>query len=78
MSNSGFPNALQLYQGLRDMGVEVELTVFKDMGHSGNKPGVVRAIMHQNFVWFCHHLLGEPMEDFRFEHLDSNTFTDQK
>ncbi len=73
-----FPNALKLYQGLRDMGVEVELVVFKGMQHSGNKPGVVRAIMHQNFVWFCHHLLGEPMEDFHFEHLGKNTSKSQK
>lgn len=56
------PNAYELYQGLRDMGVETELVIFKNMGHWTDKPGIVRAIAKQNLAWFCHYLLGESKE----------------
>lgn len=59
------PNAYELYQGLRDMGVETELIIFKGMGHGSNKPRWNQAIMKQNLVWFCHYLLGESMDDLR-------------
>lgn len=59
------PNAYELYQGLRDMGVETELVIFKGMGHGSNKPGLNRAIMKQNLLWFSHFLLGESLDGFR-------------
>ncbi|WBW96431.1 S9 family peptidase [Oceanirhabdus sp. W0125-5] len=59
------PNAYELYQGLRDMGVETELVIFKGMGHGANKPGLHRAIMKQNLMWFSHYILGESLEGFR-------------
>lgn len=58
------PNAFELYQGLRDMDVETELVVFKGMPHGPDKPGLCRAIMKQNLLWFSHHMLGESMERF--------------
>ncbi len=61
------PNALELYQGLRDMGVEVKLVLFRGMGHGAEKPGLHRAIMHQNLSWFCHHLLGHDLDGFWLE-----------
>jgi dipeptidyl aminopeptidase/acylaminoacyl peptidase len=61
------PNAFELYQGLRDMGVATELVVFKGMQHGPEKPGLCRAIMTQNLHWFSHHILGESMDGFHFE-----------
>ncbi|HEX6161848.1 MAG TPA: S9 family peptidase [Vicinamibacterales bacterium] len=46
------PNAFQLYQGLRDQNVPVQLTIFKGFGHGLNKPKANRAAMQQNFEWF--------------------------
>ena len=65
------PNAYKLYQGLKDMGVPVEFVIFKEMGHGIHKPGIARAIMKQNLIWFSHYLLGEPMESFYLkDHVD--------
>lgn len=65
------PNAYKLYQGLKDMGVPVEFVIFKGMGHGIHKPGIARAIMKQNLIWFSHYLLGEPMESFYLkDHVD--------
>ncbi len=58
------PNAYELYQGLRDVGVETRLVIFKEMRHGPDKPGLCRAIMKQNLGWFCHHILGESLEGF--------------
>lgn len=65
--DTGVPasNAYELYQGLRDMEVDTELVIFKGMGYSSNKPGMNRAIMKQNLMWFSHYILGESMKDFR-------------
>jgi dipeptidyl aminopeptidase/acylaminoacyl peptidase len=57
-------NAYELYRGLCDVGVKTELVIFKNMGHGVNKPGIARALMKQNLIWFCHHLLGESMDEF--------------
>lgn len=58
------PNAFELYQGLRDVGVEVKLVIYKGMEHGSNKPGWNRAIMHQNLAWFSHYVLGESLDGF--------------
>ena len=58
------PNAYELYQGLKDVDVETDLVIFKGMGHGPYKPGLRRAIMTQNLIWFSHHILGEEKENF--------------
>ncbi|MEM6403572.1 MAG: S9 family peptidase [Cyanobacteria bacterium P01_D01_bin.116] len=63
-------NAYELYQGLQDMGVQTELVILKNIAHSPNKPGILRAIMKQNLIWFSHHLLSEDFDNFYL--LDSN------
>jgi dipeptidyl aminopeptidase/acylaminoacyl peptidase len=50
------PNAFELYQGLRDQQVPVELVVFKGFGHGLTKPKANRAAMQQNLDWFNSHL----------------------
>lgn len=57
-------NATELYRGLKDMNVHVELFVFPEMAHPIAKPRENRAVMHQNLMWFSHYLLGEEL-DFR-------------
>jgi dipeptidyl aminopeptidase/acylaminoacyl peptidase len=54
-------NAMELYRGLKEMGVPVELFVFPGMGHPITKPRENHAVMHQNLAWFSHHLLGEEL-----------------
>ncbi|MBY0497654.1 MAG: S9 family peptidase [Cyanobacteria bacterium] len=50
------PNAFQLYQGLRDQNVPVQLSIFKGFGHGINKPKANRAAMQQNFEWFTRYI----------------------
>lgn len=50
------PNAFQLYQGLRDQNVPVQLSVFKGFGHGINKPKANRAAMTQNLEWFTRYV----------------------
>jgi len=50
------PNAFQLYQGLRDQHVPVQLSIFKGFGHGINKPKANRALMQQNLEWFTRYL----------------------
>lgn len=59
------PNSYELYKGLKDMGVDAELVIFKGMAYSSDQPGVNAAIMKQNLMWFSHYILGESMKDFR-------------
>ncbi len=54
------PNAFQLYQGLRDQNVPVQLSIFKGFGHAINKPKANRAAMQQNFDWFTRYLWNQP------------------
>ena len=46
------PNAFQLYQGLRDQKVPVQLSIFKGFGHGLTKPKANRGAMQQNLDWF--------------------------
>lgn len=59
------PNAYELYRGLKDVGVETELVIFKDMLHGTDKPGIHRAILKQNLDWFAYHILGEAQPENR-------------
>jgi dipeptidyl aminopeptidase/acylaminoacyl peptidase len=53
------PNAFQLYQGLRDQNVPVQLSIFKGFGHGINKPKANRAAMTQNLDWFTRYIWNE-------------------
>lgn len=55
-------NGLELYRGLQEMGVPVELFVFPGMGHPITKPRENHAVMYQNLSWFRHYLLGQPLD----------------
>ncbi|WP_430787328.1 S9 family peptidase [Virgibacillus flavescens] len=59
------PNAFELYRGLKDVGVQAELVIYKGMEHGSNKPGLSRAILSQNLNWFSHHILDEPLDEDR-------------
>ena len=50
------PNAFELYQGLRDQGVPVQLSIFKGFGHSLTKPKANRGAMQQNYDWFIKYI----------------------
>ncbi|OFW47247.1 MAG: hypothetical protein A3J29_18770 [Acidobacteria bacterium RIFCSPLOWO2_12_FULL_67_14b] len=54
------PNAFQLYQGLRDQNVPVQLSVFKGFGHGLTKPKANRAAMQQNLDWFTKYIWNQP------------------
>lgn len=54
------PNAFQLYQGLRDQRVPVQLSIFKGFGHGLNKPKANRAAMQQNLDWFTRYIWNQP------------------
>ncbi|MDP2320556.1 MAG: S9 family peptidase [Acidobacteriota bacterium] len=53
------PNAFQLYQGLRDHNVPVQLAIFKGFGHGLNKPKANRGAMQQNLDWFSKYIWGQ-------------------
>jgi dipeptidyl aminopeptidase/acylaminoacyl peptidase len=55
-------NAMELYRGLKEMGVPVELFIFPGMGHPITKPRENHAVMYQNLNWFSHYLLGEDLK----------------
>ncbi|NHJ47927.1 MAG: S9 family peptidase, partial [Asgard group archaeon] len=55
-------NAKELYRGLQEMNIPVELFVYPGMGHPITKPRENRAIMHQNLSWFSHYLLDEELD----------------
>jgi dipeptidyl aminopeptidase/acylaminoacyl peptidase len=54
------PNAFQLYQGLRDQNVPVQLSIFNGFGHGLTKPKANRAAMQQNLDWFTRYLWNQP------------------
>jgi dipeptidyl aminopeptidase/acylaminoacyl peptidase len=47
-------NATELFRGLKEMGVPVELFIFPGMAHPITKPRENHAVMHQNLAWFSH------------------------
>jgi len=53
------PNAYQLYQGLRDVGVPTRLIVYKGFGHGITKPRERLAAMWHNWQWFARYVWGE-------------------
>ncbi len=55
------PNAFQLYQGLRDQNVPVQLSIFKGFGHGLTKPKANRAAMQQNLDWFSRYIWNQPV-----------------
>jgi len=55
-------NATELYRGLKEMGVPVELFIYSGMGHPITKPRENHAVMVQNLNWFSHYLLGEDLK----------------
>jgi len=55
-------NAMELYRGLKEMGVPVELYIYPGMAHPITKPRENHAVMQQNFAWFNHYLLDEPLQ----------------
>jgi dipeptidyl aminopeptidase/acylaminoacyl peptidase len=55
-------NAKELYRGLQEMGIHVELFIYPGMAHPITKPRENRAVMYQNVNWFCHYLLGEKLD----------------
>lgn len=56
------PNAYQLYQGLQDMGVPVELVVYRDFGHGITRPREQLAALWHNWRWFGRWIWGEELE----------------
>jgi dipeptidyl aminopeptidase/acylaminoacyl peptidase len=50
------PNAFELYQGLQDQKVPVELMIFRGFGHGLDKPKANRGAMQQNWDWFGRYL----------------------
>jgi dipeptidyl aminopeptidase/acylaminoacyl peptidase len=57
-------NAYELRQGLQDLGVKVEMIVYKGFGHGITKPRSVRAVAQHNLAWFNHYIWGDPLPDF--------------
>jgi dipeptidyl aminopeptidase/acylaminoacyl peptidase len=54
------PNAFELYQGLRDQNVPVQLSIFNGFGHGLTKPKANRAAMQQNLDWFTRYIWNQP------------------
>ena len=54
------PNAFELYQGLRDQGVPVQLSIFNGFGHGLTRPKANRGAMQQNLDWFTKYLWNTP------------------
>lgn len=52
------PNAYELYQGLKDVGVETRMVVYKGFGHGITKPRQQRHVMEDNLQWFSRWIWG--------------------
>ena len=57
------PNGYQLYQGLRDVGVEARFVIYKGFGHGITKPKQLRHVQEDNERWFLKHVWGEEMKE---------------
>lgn len=57
------PNAYELYQGLKDVGVDTKLIVYKGFGHGIDKPKERLAAVWHNWQWFAKYLWDEEMDD---------------
>lgn len=57
-------NAHELYRALKELKLEPKMVIYDNMGHGPSTPGLLRAISRQNLSWFCHHLLGQPLDDY--------------
>lgn len=55
-------NAYEMLQGLRDMGVDTELIVYKGFGHGISKPKELHAAMWHNWQWFARYIWNEEIE----------------
>ncbi len=55
-------NAMELYRGLQERDVPVELFVYPDFAHPVTRPREHHAVLHQNLAWFRHYLLGEELD----------------
>ena len=53
------PNAYELYQGLQDVGVPVELVIYKGFGHGISKPRELLAAVWHNWQFFAKWIWGE-------------------
>jgi dipeptidyl aminopeptidase/acylaminoacyl peptidase len=56
------PNAYELYQGLRDVGVETKLIVYEDFGHGISRPKERLAGVWHNWQWFGKYIWDEEVE----------------
>ena len=56
------PNAYEMLQGLRDVGVETKLIVYKGFGHGISKPKEQLAANWHNWQWFAHYIWGEDVK----------------
>ncbi len=55
-------NAYELLQGLKDVGVEAKLIVYKGFGHGITKPKERLAATWHNWQWFNHYIWDEEIE----------------
>lgn len=55
-------NAFELYQGLKDMGVESRLVIYRGMGHGIYRPRLNRRVLQDNLDWFNRWLWDEQGE----------------
>jgi len=53
------PNAYELYQGLQDVGVPVELVIYKGFGHGISKPKELLAAVWHNWQFFARWIWNE-------------------
>lgn len=53
------PNAFELFQGLKDVGVPARLVLYKGFGHGINKPKEAMHVMDENLRWFSKYVFGE-------------------
>jgi len=56
------PNAYELYQGLQDVGVDVNLVIYKGFGHGISKPKERLAAVWHNWAFFAKWIWGEEVE----------------